>query len=156
MNDQARLFQINISPGGVPKLSQHAADVTLLGLTGDLHNDTEHHGGPEKAICLYSLEVLQTLQGEGHPIFPGSTGENLTISGLDWSLVVAGLRLAIGDTVVIEVTRYATPCHTIRDSFIDQQFNRISWRINPGWARAYARVLAPGRIATGDTVRIAK
>lgn len=154
MNDQPKIFRINISQGGVPKQPQPSADVTPLGLSGDLHNDTEHHGGPERAISLYSLEVIRALQDEGHAIFPGSTGENLTIVGLDWSLVDAGLRLALGDTVLIEVTRYVTPCKTIRDSFVDQQFNRISWRTNPGWARAYARVLTPGEISVGDLVRI--
>lgn len=154
MNDQARIFQINISKGGVPKLPQESAEVMPLGLSGDLHNDTEHHGGPEKAISLYSLELIEKLRREGHPIFPGSTGENLTISGLDWSLVVAGLRLSLGDEVSIEISRYATPCQTIRDSFIDQNFNRISWRTNHGWARAYARVLQPGTISVGDIVRI--
>lgn len=154
MNDQARIFQINISKGGVPKLPQESAEVMPLGLSGDFHNDTEHHGGPEKAISLYSLELIEKLRREGHPIFPGSTGENLTISGLDWSLVVAGLRLSLGDEVSIEISRYATPCQTIRDSFIDQNFNRISWRTNHGWARAYARVLQPGTISVGDIVRI--
>jgi len=52
------------------------------------------------------------------------------------------------------VTRFATPCKTIRDSFIDQQIDRISWRTNPGWARAYARVLTTGEISVGDSVRI--
>jgi len=154
MNEQPRIYQINISQGGVPKSPHPSAQATPLSLSGDLHNDTEHHGGPEKAISLYSLEIIQALRDEGHPIFPGSTGENLTILGLDWSLVDAGLRLALGNMVLIEVTRFATPCKTIRDSFVDQQFNRISWRTNPGWARAYARVLTPGAISVGDLVRI--
>ena len=154
MNDQPRIYQINISQGGVPKKPQPSAQVTPLGLSGDLHDNTEHHGGPEKAISLYSLEIIRALQDEGHPIFPGSTGENLTILGLDWPLVDAGLRLALGNTVLIEVTRFATPCKTIRDSFVDQQIDRISWRTNPGWARAYARVLTTGEISVGDSVRI--
>lgn len=154
MRNQPHIFQINLSQGGVPKMPQPSAEVTSLGLSGDLHNDTVHHGGPERAISFYSLEIIRALQDEGHPIFPGSTGENLTISGLDWTIVDAGLRLALGDTVLIEVTRYVTPCKTIRDSFVDRQFDRISWRTNPGWARAYARVLIPGKIAVGDIVKI--
>lgn len=152
---QAHIFQINASNGGVPKQPLRAAEVNFLGLSNDTHNDTVHHGGPEKALCLYSLELIQRLQREGHPIFPGSTGENVTIIGLDWSLVEAGLRLQLGEEVTIEVTRYATPCQTIRESFIDHDFNRISWRTNHGWARAYARVLRPGLIAIDDAVRLA-
>jgi MOSC domain-containing protein YiiM len=151
---RAQIFQINTSRGGVPKFPQHAAEVTLLGLENDAHNDTVHHGGPEKALSLYSLEIIRALQQEGHPIFPGSTGENVTIVGLDWGLVEAGTRLQLGNSVLIEISRYATPCQTIRESFRDHEFNRISWRTNPGWARAYARVLQPGVIRVGDAVRV--
>lgn len=157
MNNQkeiAQIFQINVSNGGVPKLPIRSSEVSYLGLKDDQHNDTEHHGGPEKAVSLYSLELIRALQGEGHPIFPGSTGENITLAGLDWSLVAAGLRLQLGETVQIEISRYATPCQTIRESFIGQDFNRISWRTQLGWARAYARVLTPGDIKVGDWVRV--
>jgi MOSC domain-containing protein YiiM len=151
----ARVFQINLSGGGVPKLPVRSAEVTYLGLRGDDHNDKVHHGGPEKALALYSLELIQALQAEGHPIYPGSTGENITLAGLDWSRVVAGLRLRLGETVEIEITRYASPCETIRESFRDGYFNRISWRTNPGWARAYARVLTPGIVRIGDAALVA-
>ena len=150
---QAHIFQINASDGGVPKRPLRTAEINFLGLSNDGHHDTVHHGGVEKALCLYSLELIQQLQREGHPIFPGSTGENITIVGLDWSLVEAGLRLELGNEVAIEVTRYATPCQTIRESFTAHEINRISWRTNHGWARAYARVLRPGMIAIGDAVR---
>ncbi|MCA9865276.1 MAG: MOSC domain-containing protein [Anaerolineales bacterium] len=93
------------------------------------------------------------MQCEGHSIFPGSTGENVTIVGLDWSLVETGLRLKLGDDVAIEVTRYVTPCQAIRESFAGHGLNRISWRTNRGWSRAYACVLQPGKIAIGDIVR---
>jgi MOSC domain-containing protein YiiM len=154
MDESIRIFQINASDGGVPKTPLRSAEVNFLGLITDRHNDVVHHGGPEKALCLYSLELIRLLQAEGHPIFPGSTGENLTLTGLDWSLVEAGLRLRLGQSVTIEVTRYASPCQTIRDSFKGQAFERISWRTHPGWARAYAKVLTPGYIAIGDPVTL--
>ena len=151
---KVQIFQVNTSRGGVPKIPQRSAEVTPLGLDNDAHNDTVHHGGPEKALSLYSLEMIRALQREGHPIFPGSTGENVTIVGLDWGLVQAGMRLQLGTSVLIEITRYATPCQTIRESFRDHEFNRISWRTNPGWARAYARVLQSGVIRVADSVRV--
>lgn len=158
MNDRQspiiQVFQINTSDGGVPKLPSRSVHVEKLGITIDRHNDTEHHGGVEKAISLYSLELIRALQLEGHPIFPGSTGENFTLVGLDWLLVAVGLRLRLGTDVELEVTRFATPCRTIRESFINDEFNRISWRTNPGWARAYARVTRLGRVVVGDHVQI--
>ncbi|MBP9503655.1 MAG: MOSC domain-containing protein [Candidatus Promineofilum sp.] len=151
-----QVFQINASSGGVPKLPLRAAEINMLGITIDDHNNKVNHGGPDKAICLFSLELIRALQIEGHPIFPGSTGENITIAGLDWSLVIPGLRLQAGQSVELEITKYTTPCRTIRDSFIDQNIDRISWQSNPGWARAYARVLKPGTVIVGDSIRIVR
>ena len=56
--ETAWIFQINSSNGGVPKLPVQGAKVTSLGLEGDDHNNKELHGGPDKAICLYSLELI--------------------------------------------------------------------------------------------------
>jgi MOSC domain-containing protein YiiM len=152
MKESARIHQINISNGGVPKLPVPSADVSLIGLANDYHEDKVHHGGPTRAVSIYSLELIKALQAEGHPIYPGSTGENITISGLDWSRVIAGLRLRLGDDVEIEVTQFASPCTTIRESFLNDDFSRISWRTHSGWARAYARVLLPGQITVGDAL----
>ena len=82
MNDQPQIYQINISQGGVPKKPQPSAQVMPLGLSGDLHDNTEHHGGPEKAISLYSLEIIRALQDTGQPIVPASTGNNRKIFAL--------------------------------------------------------------------------
>jgi MOSC domain-containing protein YiiM len=149
---QARILQINVSDGGVPKQPVRSAEATYLGLTGDRQQDTEHHGGPDRALCLYSLDRILALQAEGHPVYPGSIGENLTIAGLDWARVVPGAKLALGEQVLIEVTGYAAPCRTIQSSFTGHEFGRVSARTHPGWSRVYARVLIPGRLTAGDRV----
>ena len=146
----ASIFQINISAGGVPKLAVREAEVTELGLVGDIHNNTTVHGGPLRALCLYSLERILALQAEGHPIFAGSTGENLTLAGLDWDAVVPGLHLRLGDAVEIEVTKYTEPCPKITESFVDGDISRMAQDKHPGWSRVYARVLTPGSIRVGD------
>src|SRR6266403_6290617 len=105
---QGRIFQLNCSPGGVPKLAVREAEVAELGMVGDEHRFQDIHGGPERALCLFSLERIIELQAEGHPIFPGAVGENITISGLDWNEVVPGLQLSLGDEVRIEITRYTS------------------------------------------------
>ncbi len=158
MNEQqeffAHIFQLNSSLGGVPKRPLPAAEINWLGIVGDSQNDTQHHGGPERALCLYSLEHILALQAEGHPIFPGSVGENVTISGLNWERVTLGARLRLGDAVEIEITSYAAPCKTIRASFARENFSRISHKQHPGWARAYARVLQGGRVQIGNPVTL--
>ena len=87
--------------------------MTTLGVAGDRQENTEVHGGPERAVSFFSLERILALHAEGHPIFPGSVGENVTISGLDWEQVLPGTRLRLGAEVLVELTKYTTPCNKI-------------------------------------------
>lgn len=154
MGPSGIISQLSISPGGVPKLAVAEARVSTLGLEGDGHAHPDIHGGPDRAVCLYSLDLIESLMTEGHPIAPGSTGENVTVQGVDWSLIVPGARLRLGDAVELEITRFTTPCTNIRASFADGDSNRIHHNLHPGWSRAYARVLAPGLLRTGDSVTV--
>jgi len=151
---KGRIHQLNRSQGGVPKLPVAEAELTESGLAGDRQKYTTFHGGPERAVSLYSLEVIESLRAEGHPISPGSTGENVTVSGLDWSLLLPGTRLALGDEAVVEITSFANPCGSIRPSFAAGQFKRISQKVSPGTSRLYARVVRAGRLAAGQEVRV--
>jgi MOSC domain-containing protein YiiM len=148
-----RIFQINTSSGGVPKSPQQAVRVNELGILGDKQTHTKVHGGLERALCLYSLEHILDLQSEGHPVYPGALGENITFVGVDWSEIVPNARLKLGDELVIEITRFTTPCKTIEHFFREAQIDRISQVSHPGWSRAYARVLSTGSIRIGDLVR---
>jgi MOSC domain-containing protein YiiM len=145
----ATIVQLAISRGGVPKHAVLEAEVTRLGLAGDVQKHTQLHGGPDRAVCLFSLEVIDRLRAEGHPIAPGSTGENITIRGLDWAQLDIGSRLALGASVVVEITGLTVPCKQIAGSFADRQFRRLLLR---GDARLYARVLAEGTLRPGDRV----
>lgn len=148
----SRVHQVSLSSGGVPKLAVTGAMVHREGMAGDHHDDLIHHGGAERALCLFSLEVIERFQAEGHPIAPGCAGENLTISGLDWADVIPGTRLRLGADLVIEVTSYTAPCSKNARWFSDGDFRRMSQSIHPGESRVYARVLEPGMAAPGDPV----
>ena len=148
-----RIAQLNVSPGGVPKLPVREARVTSLGLESDAH-DYEHHGGPERAVCLFSLEMIDALALEGHTIEPGTIGENVTVEGIDWSLVTPGVRLRLGDEVVLEVTRYTSPCYKIAPVFLGREYSRVSQKRNPGWSRVYTRVLVEGVVRAGDLIQV--
>ena len=145
------LHSINVSDGGVPKLPRPWAQVRVDGVEGDRQEDRRYHGGPDRAVSLFSLDLIEALQGEGHPIVPGSIGENLTLHGIEWTDVRPDARIEIGD-VLLEVTRAASPCHTIAASFHDGVFTRVSQKVHPGWSRFYARVLREGLVSTGDRV----
>ena len=148
------VISINVSSGGVPKRRVSDAKVSLLGLVNDDHDDKNHHGGPERAVCVYSLERIRALQAEGHPIDIGTAGENVTVGGIDWELVVPGARFRLGEEVLLEVASFTSPCKTIRESFTDGRFVRISQKLHPGWSRVYTRVLSEGAIRFGDAVEL--
>ena len=151
---EGRVFSINISGGGVPKHPIDHALVGIQGVAGDGHDDREHHGGPNRALCIYSIERIRLLRAEGHPVQPGSLGENITLEGLDSAKLKPGDRLSVGETE-IEVTAYTTPCRTIRESFIDGGFTRVLHDRHPGDSRLYARVVRGGSIRRGDPVNLA-
>ena len=148
------VVSINLSGGGVPKKRVPDAKVSLFGLHGDAHDDTENHGGADRAVCIYALERIHALQAEGHPIDVGTAGENVTVEGLDWDMVVPGARMKLGAEVLLEIASFTGPCKTIKESFIDGRFVRISQKLHPGWSRVYARVLSEGEIRFGDSVEV--
>lgn len=149
-----RIFQLNRSGGGVPKLGVREAFLDANGLEGDRQRNLRFHGGPERALCLFPLELILELQAEGHPVFPGSVGENVTVTGLEWPRIEPGARLSLGDEALVEITSYTKPCKIIAASFAGGDFKRISQNVRPGESRLYARVLRPGRLAVGHAVRL--
>lgn len=138
----------------MPKLPVPEARITVNGVSGDRQRNLEAHGGPDRAVCLFSLEVIEALQAEEHSIKPGSSGENLTIAGLEWAELKPGDRLRIGDAVRLEIVKYTEPCRFNAQWFRDGNFNRINQKKHPGWSRLYARVLAEGMVKPGDPVTV--
>ncbi len=122
-------------------------------MEGDRQRDLEYHGGPDRAVCLFSFECIEELRGEGHPIAPGTIGENLTIAGIDWGAMTPGRRVEVGE-VEIELTAYAAPCRIIAGSFKDGRMGRVAQKAHPGWSRLYARVIREGTVRVGDPVRL--
>jgi MOSC domain-containing protein YiiM len=147
----ATLVSINTSKGGAPKLPLPSCAVTAKGLAGDRQRDLEYHGGPDRAVCLYSQDLIESLRAEGHPIGAGTIGENLTVAGVSWGEMVPGAKFDIGE-VRVELTDYAAPCNNIAASFRDRRSGRVSQKAHPGWSRLYARVLKEGTVRVGDSV----
>jgi len=145
------LLSINVSKGGVPKRPLKSCLISEKGLAGDRQRDLEYHGGPLRAVSLYSQDLIDALRAEGHPVGPGTLGENLTVGGISWAEMVPGATFAVGE-VRIELTDYAAPCNNIAASFRDRRTGRVSQKAHPGWSRLYARVLKEGTVRVGDPV----
>jgi MOSC domain-containing protein YiiM len=149
---EGRLHAIHVSNGGVPKHARASCRVTIDGIEGDRQRDLRFHGGPLRAVSLYSLELIDALQREGHPIVPGAIGENLTVAGLEWSAMLPGATIEIGPVRLV-LTGFASPCKNIAPAFRDEHFVRVSQKVHPGWSRLYAKVEREGIISVGDPVR---
>lgn len=148
------VHQINLSDGGLPKRPVLEAVIAKAGVAGDRQRNLKVHGGLDRALCLFSQELIERLQDAGHSIEAGFSGENLTLAGLDWEKLKVGDRLQIGPAVQIEMMSYTTPCDLNGRWFRDGDFTRISQKKNPGWSRLYARVLVEGVVRPGDEVTI--
>ena len=132
--------------GGVPKLPLSECRLRAAGIEGD------KPGSPRRAVVIYSLERIEGLREEGHPVAaPGSLGENIIVEGLDWASLVVGLRLRLGE-VLLELTGPTAPCHVIEDQFSDRDSSRVEEARFPGWSRWCAAVLEEGIVSPGDAV----
>ena len=144
------VIQINVSDGGVPKRPVAAASIDRGGVSGDRQATRRHHGRPWQAVCLWSAEVIDAFAADGHPISYGACGENLTITGLPWPEVRAGIRIAVG-SALLETSLFALPCKSNAQWFSDRDFSRIHYERGPV-SRIYATVIGAGEVRTGDPV----
>ncbi|MDQ6696918.1 MAG: MOSC domain-containing protein [Actinomycetota bacterium] len=140
------------SNGGVPKLAVESIEVQTDGVVGDRQKTRRHHGRPWQALCLWSVESVQRLAAQGHPIEPGAAGENVSVSGLDWAAVRPGTRLRLGASVVAELSVFALPCRQNARWFVNGDFMQMHHDRGPGISRIYASVLQGGRVELGDRV----
>ena len=147
------ISQLSSSSGGVPKRAIDHAIVGVRGIEGDVQQARVHHGRPWQALCLWSAEVIDVLVAEGHPVFPGAAGENITIAGIDWSTLQGGMRLTIGG-VECQLSLPAVPCSKNAQWFVDGEIDRMDHDLHPGSSRWYASVITPGTISPGDPVML--
>ena len=155
------ILQINISPGGIPKLPIPEAQVTGEGIRGDRWAHPSIHGGPRKAVLIITSEGIDELIVQGFPLFAGALGENLTTAGLDRRLMRIGQRYRAGDAV-LEITKLRSPCATlniygpgIQSALYDTQV-KAGDPSSPRWGLGgfYTQVLKPGVIRPHDIITL--
>jgi MOSC domain-containing protein YiiM len=102
------LAQVNVSNGGIPKLPVLVARVTPAGLDGDLQRNRKYHGGPDRAVCIYSEELYAWLNEQGVRVANGAVGENFTTRGVD--LLSSGRGTACGSAATAGASSRSPRC----------------------------------------------
>jgi len=138
---------------GIYKLPQSApVPIGRLGLDGDAIVDVENHGGVDQAVYIFGTSDYEwwsrSLKCE---LAPGTFGENLTISELESAAYNIGDRLWVRD-VLLEVTSPLIPCVTLATRMGDPRFV-VRFRKAERFG-LYCRVIVPGVVQAGDTVRV--
>ncbi|MFC5755135.1 MOSC domain-containing protein [Rhizobium sp. GCM10022189] len=120
------------------------------GLVGNAICNRKHHGGVDQAVYLEGSASLDWWASQfGHPVEPGTFGENLVIEGLDNRDVAVGDRFMTGG-VILEATSCRIPCATFAARMNDPKFvKRYTRAARPG---IYCRVISNGIVEAGMPV----
>ncbi len=131
-----------------------SVQVTKLGLEGDVILSKKHHGGPDQAVYIYGgADYAWWSEELKSQIFPGTFGDNLTISDLESAQFNIGDSIHIGE-VILQVTAPRIPCATFAARMNDPQWvKRFRHAERPG---LYCRVIQEGFVKAGDPVSIEK
>ncbi|GCL72896.1 MOSC domain-containing protein [Paenibacillus naphthalenovorans] len=119
--------------------------LTRLHFEGDGQADLVHHGGADKAVCVYPHEHYAYWESVmGQPLPPAAFGENLTIRGLTEEQVCIGDTFRLGEAVV-QVSQPRQPCFKL-----SVKLGRPDMPLhvqNTGYTGYYFRVLKEGRVS---------
>lgn len=123
--------------------------VTRFGLEGDEQADKKHHGGEQKAVCLYPYEHFAYWEEQtGKKMRASAFGENLTVNGVAEEDVCIGDIFKWGDAE-IQVTHPRTPCQHI--SFVHEVKTFTKQVTQTGLTGFYAKVLHEGQASVHDS-----
>ena len=122
----------------------------VLSTERGLHGDRYGRAAGKRQVTLLQAEylpVIAALTGRDQ-VTPECLRRNLVIEGLNlWS--AQDRRLRIGEQVVLELTGRCYPC-----SRMEQTLGPGGYQAVRGHGGFTARVIAGGRIRTGDRVRV--
>jgi MOSC domain-containing protein YiiM len=127
--------------------------VGKLNLQGDRQADLSVHGGPNKAVYVYSWKNILFWKTAlpRDDLRPGSFGENLTVEELLEDQVAIGDELEIG-TARLQVTQPRPPCFKLGLALGLPSFPKAF--LKTGRTGFYLRVLQEGTIQAGDLIRL--
>ena len=122
-------------------------------LAGDAQADLTVHGGPDKAVCVYSADHFPLWREElsAAECGPGSFGENFSVEGQRETTVCIGDTYQVG-TAVVQVSQPRAPCWKL-----GRRWNRVDMPrlvVQSGRTGWYLRVLEAGEVGRGDELTL--
>ncbi|QCR32725.1 MOSC domain-containing protein [Lysinibacillus sp. SGAir0095] len=134
------------------KESVTEAFLTKDGFVGDGVADLKHHGGPDRAVCVYPYEHYALWEKEFGASLPKSTfGENITVTNMLEEDVYIGDIYELGDAV-IQITQGRVPCSTINKRVgIPLIMKRM---VETGFTGYFCRVLQEGIVRSDSQIRL--
>lgn len=137
---------------GIEKQKMQEVYLSAHGFHGDDVADKKHHGGPDRAVCLYPAEhYIQWEQELGNPLPTAAFGENLTVTNMLEEDICIGDIYKIGDAV-IQITQGRVPCSTI-DKYTESN-TLLKRMIETGYTGFLARVLEEGTIYANSNIEL--
>lgn len=121
--------------------------ISRTGPAGDGQADLVHHGGEDKAVCVYLQEHYGYWENRlGAPLPPGAFGENLTLEGLTEEAIVIGDTFACG-SAIFQLSQPRQPCFKLGIRHGEPKLP--AWVQESGRTGFYLRVIQPGEIEAG-------
>ncbi|MFJ6210969.1 MOSC domain-containing protein [Lysinibacillus sp. NPDC092081] len=137
---------------GIEKRKVQEVYLSARGFEGDDVADKKHHGGPDRAVCLYPAEhYIQWEQELSKQLPTAAFGENLTVTNMLEADICIGDIYKIGDAV-IQITQGRVPCSTI-DKYTEAN-TLLKRLIETGYTGFLARVLEEGTICADSKIEL--
>lgn len=139
-----------ISTGIYKRPTTESLYLSTINFEGDGQADLVHHGGKEKAVCVYPYEHYPFWEAElQRKLDYGAFGENVTIRGLVETEVCIGDTFQLGEAIV-QVSQPRQPCYKLSVRYgVPHMLLKVQ---ETGYTGFYFRVLKEGLVSHTDTL----
>ncbi|WP_369903470.1 MOSC domain-containing protein [Bacillus manliponensis] len=137
---------------GICKQLTEEAFLSKDGFQGDGVADLRHHGGPDRAVCIYPYEHYELWEKEFQKPLPSSAfGENITATNMLERDVYIGNTYQLGEAI-IEVTQARIPCSTISKRLDTPAI--LPRIVETGYTGYLCRVIKEGIVRNNSTITL--
>ncbi|MEC3607585.1 MOSC domain-containing protein [Bacillus glycinifermentans] len=148
---QIRFKHRDVSTGIFKTPAEEPVFLSWANFDGDGQADLVHHGGREKAVCVYPYEHYPFWENElQRKLEFGALGENITIRGLLETDVHIGDVFQLGEAIV-QVSQPRQPCYKLTVRYgVPDMLLKVQ---DTGFMGFYFRVLKEGHVCKTDGLK---